>query len=138
MMNQMASLQSTAGSCVATSDLDPELRAILRARLESARDAALRRVDRVEPESPALEPLGRPDAEAQQTIDLEHDVRVSLQQEQLRDAVAPILDAIERLDGGTYGLCVDCGRPIAAARLLALPYAARCLSCQNEREQDAR
>lgn len=43
-------------------------------------------------------------------------------------------DALVRLDTGTYGLCVDCGRKIDAARLAAIPYAAVCLPCQSKRE----
>lgn len=37
--------------------------------------------------------------------------------------------ALERLDAGTYGLCVTCGRSIHPARLEARPYAAQCLTC---------
>jgi DnaK suppressor protein len=43
-------------------------------------------------------------------------------------------DALVRLDNGTYGLCVDCGAEIDAARLKAIPYAAMCLTCQSKRE----
>jgi RNA polymerase-binding protein DksA len=39
--------------------------------------------------------------------------------------------ALARLDDGTYGTCVRCGRPIAAARLDALPWAAHCIDCQT-------
>jgi len=42
--------------------------------------------------------------------------------------------AIRRLDQGTYGQCADCGNAIAPARLRALPFAVRCLSCQSSRE----
>jgi len=42
--------------------------------------------------------------------------------------------AIRRLDQGTYGQCADCGNAIAPQRLRALPFAVRCLSCQNSRE----
>jgi DnaK suppressor protein len=39
--------------------------------------------------------------------------------------------ALARLDAGTFGTCVRCGRPIAAERLEALPWAARCIDCQR-------
>jgi len=39
--------------------------------------------------------------------------------------------AIARVDEGTYGLCIDCEQPIAARRLSALPWAARCRDCQE-------
>ena len=35
--------------------------------------------------------------------------------------------ALGRIDDGTYGLCVSCGKPIAPERLEAVPYAARCI-----------
>jgi DnaK suppressor protein len=50
--------------------------------------------------------------------------------------LARIADAIARLDAGTYGACVDCKEPIAAARLKALPFAERCRDCQEGREAD--
>jgi RNA polymerase-binding protein DksA len=39
--------------------------------------------------------------------------------------------ALARLAGGTFGACVRCGRPIAAERLEALPWAAYCIDCQR-------
>ena len=39
-------------------------------------------------------------------------------------------DALARLDDGTFGTCVRCGKPIAPARLEALPWAAHCIECQ--------
>jgi len=35
--------------------------------------------------------------------------------------------ALERIEKGTYGLCVTCGKPIAPERLEAVPWAARCI-----------
>jgi DnaK suppressor protein len=40
-------------------------------------------------------------------------------------------EAIARLDDGSYGTCVRCGRPIASERLEALPWAAHCIECQT-------
>jgi DnaK suppressor protein len=37
--------------------------------------------------------------------------------------------ALERVDAGTYGVCVRCGRPIPAARLEARPMATMCVAC---------
>ncbi len=43
--------------------------------------------------------------------------------------VAEIDQALERLDAGTYGRCVRCGRPIPDERLAAVPWAAFCVPC---------
>jgi RNA polymerase-binding transcription factor DksA len=54
-----------------------------------------------------------------------------------RDLVelAQVDAALERLDAGRYGRCRDCAEPIAPERLLAQPWAARCLACQARHEQ---
>lgn len=46
--------------------------------------------------------------------------------------------ALERLDKGRYGMCVDCGKPIPRKRLEILPFAKRCLACEGLRERHAR
>ena len=46
-----------------------------------------------------------------------------------------VLAALERLDNGSYGLCVDCGKPVPEGRLEAKPEAARCLTCQSKRDR---
>lgn len=38
--------------------------------------------------------------------------------------------ALEQMDKGTYGICVDCGEPIAPARLEFRPNSTRCVSCK--------
>jgi DnaK suppressor protein len=43
-------------------------------------------------------------------------------------------DALQRLEAGTYGLCEDCGKPIGKERLEVLPFARRCISCQEQAE----
>ena len=45
--------------------------------------------------------------------------------------LAAIDAALVRLDDGTYGRCVRCGRPIDPERLDALPWAAHCIECQR-------
>jgi DnaK suppressor protein len=45
-----------------------------------------------------------------------------------------VLDALVRLDNGSYGVCVDCGRPVPEGRLEVKPEAARCLTCQSKRD----
>ena len=47
-----------------------------------------------------------------------------------------VTEALGRLDDGTFGTCVRCGRPIAPDRLEALPWAARCIDCQRLAARD--
>ncbi len=37
--------------------------------------------------------------------------------------------ALRRMEDGSYGTCQTCGRPVAEARLIAVPEAAQCISC---------
>ena len=54
----------------------------------------------------------------------------------LKQTDAKILQAIEealyRLEKGTYGICRDCGDPIAPARLEAIPWTRVCISCKQK------
>ena len=50
--------------------------------------------------------------------------------------LALVDEAIARLDAGTFGTCVRCGRRIAIERLEALPWAARCIDCQRLAARD--
>jgi len=54
----------------------------------------------------------------------------------LKQTDAKILQAIEdallRIDKGTYGVCRDCGEPIAPPRLHAIPWTRVCISCKEK------
>ena len=43
--------------------------------------------------------------------------------------------ALERIDQGTYGQCLNCGQPIPEKRLEAIPWAAYDVKCQAQLEQ---
>ena len=49
-----------------------------------------------------------------------------------------VLDALARVEHGTYGTCVDCGKPIPEGRLEARPEAARCVACQARYDRGSR
>ena len=40
-----------------------------------------------------------------------------------------------RMEGGTYGICTDCGTQISYERLRANPGATRCVACQSRHEK---
>jgi DnaK suppressor protein len=54
----------------------------------------------------------------------------------LKQTDAKILQAIEealqRIEKGTYGICRDCGEPIAPARLNAIPWTRVCITCKEK------
>ncbi len=54
--------------------------------------------------------------------------------ETARTRVHQIDVALERMDDGTYGTCVDCGQEIPVARLEVRPLSVRCVECAAEHE----
>jgi DnaK suppressor protein len=50
----------------------------------------------------------------------------------LRDVRA----ALQRIRDGTYGTCVECESAISPKRLTALPWALRCIKCQDAADGD--
>ncbi len=62
-------------------------------------------------------------------------LKISLQDAELEE-YNRILKAVEMIDEGTYGMCVDCGQPISEKRLKLYPNATRCLKCQELFEEN--
>ncbi len=58
--------------------------------------------------------------------------------ERFADRVSRLTAALERLAAGAYGRCVMCGNEIERERLTAMPEAETCLTCQEDRERNAR
>ena len=52
--------------------------------------------------------------------------------------IAAVNAALQRIEEGSYGDCMDCGVHIAPARLQAAPEAARCIHCQEKVEKTGR
>ena len=67
-------------------------------------------------------------------------VRLEAQDEAFRMAesdareVGMVDAALTRMREDTYGECIECGDEIEEKRLIALPTAARCMTCQEARE----
>ncbi len=43
--------------------------------------------------------------------------------------------ALDRIEEGKYGKCINCGQPIQEKRLEAVPWARHCLRCQDLNER---
>jgi RNA polymerase-binding protein DksA len=56
-------------------------------------------------------------------------------EENAEHLLAEIEGALRRIDDGTYGTCVACGRPIGEERLEAVPYATLCIDDKRGQEQ---
>lgn len=75
------------------------------------------------------------DVEEQSVDDFVQEVDFALMQMK-SETLRKIDEAIQRLEQGRYGICVECGIEIAPARLQAVPFAAACRSCQEAKESE--
>ena len=95
--------------------------------------------ERIAERRDALDVAARPPDPAGDTADkafgraraeVEHDlIEMSLKE------LVEIAAVRDRLANGTYGQCLECGEPIAPARLEVNPTARRCAGCQARHEK---
>lgn len=52
------------------------------------------------------------------------------------EALVEIDDALNRIDGGSYGECMECGEEIPEKRLELLPFAQFCVNCKERLEKE--
>jgi DnaK suppressor protein len=51
------------------------------------------------------------------------------------ETLKQVRDALRRIDDSSYGMCIDCGRPIEPARLEAVPWTPYCLADQQKHDK---
>jgi DnaK suppressor protein len=49
-----------------------------------------------------------------------------------------VKDALHRIQDSTFGTCMECEGAISPKRLAAVPWAARCIQCQEAEDRDRR
>ena len=69
---------------------------------------------------------------AEQVVQMENDAVLAGIGEATAAELAQINRALAQLDQGSYGLCSQCGKPIDARSLQALPYSDRCITCAEK------
>jgi DnaK suppressor protein len=55
-----------------------------------------------------------------------------------RKLIQKIKEALDRIEGGTFGTCESCGKPISEKRLMARPMTTQCIECKTADEQKER
>jgi RNA polymerase-binding protein DksA len=69
------------------------------------------------------------------TASLTHDAEVAFAVADRRARqLQEVTRALEDIHAGRYGICRECGEPIAKARLKVMPFATRCVACQQRVE----
>ncbi|MGI8425907.1 MAG: TraR/DksA family transcriptional regulator [Actinomycetota bacterium] len=66
------------------------------------------------------------------TFEREKDLSIA---NNISDLVDKIDKALEKISEGSYGLCENCGQPISADRLKALPHVLLCIKCKKAEER---
>ena len=62
-----------------------------------------------------------------------NEVHIQLKLKQTDAKILQAIDeALRRIDQGVYGVCRDCGEPIAEPRLTAIPWTRVCISCKEK------
>ena len=110
--------------------------ATLKKRLEEEREELLVQAANLEADAADeswKEPRSDDDAETG-TATFERERTMSLARN-ARQTIIQIERALDRIEAGSYGLCINCGEPIAVERLEALPQAVDCLDCRRKAER---
>jgi len=105
--------------------VDPEA---VRARLLAERERLMAELG--EPiQSPGQMTYGSQAAAASQVFEQQRDLAL---RDRSRLDMSRVEAALRALDDGTYGTCVNCGKPIATDRLDAIPWVATCIDCARK------
>ncbi|MFQ5613543.1 MAG: TraR/DksA family transcriptional regulator [Anaerolineae bacterium] len=104
----------------------------LRQRLEARRARMLEEIDHIDLRT--KNSLGYTNHQADDATYAEEQATNMALKQNVERLLEQVDDALQRLDEGTYGICVRCGAEIDPARLKALPYAPLCLDCQRRQD----
>jgi len=70
---------------------------------------------------------------AEQASETENDEVLDSLGNSARVEIDKIKQAISRIDGGTFGICLSCGEPIKKERINAIPFSSQCIHCAEKR-----
>jgi RNA polymerase-binding protein DksA len=68
------------------------------------------------------------------TATLDREIDYTLE-ENSENVLSAIDGALARIEQGTYGMCINCGKAISEERLAAIPWATTCIDCKRLEER---
>jgi DnaK suppressor protein len=102
------------------------------------RDILEKKKEELMASAPVRTPTTEPGSKSGDWIDQssqENDVHVRLALKQTDSKLLrAIEEAIHRIDQGTYGICMECEKEIAPARLEAVPWTRVCIDCKAKQQ----
>ena len=99
-----------------------------KARLEAQLAELESRLSRIERD---LDEPHDPDS-SERAAQMEDDESLEAQARLVTQEIASTRRALDRIENGEYGSCVECGEEISAERLEARPEAALCIACASK------
>lgn len=102
--------------------LPPEDLAALREKLIEERDRLTAEYRQDVTEARAIQQEGLEDFEELASMDIDRELLL-IHSEQDRERLLLIEEALQRMDEGSYGFCLSCGKPIPVERLRQIPWA---------------
>lgn len=128
--------KKTQSKATASRSADPAKWAVIQKKLVERRKEILSQVEHLEKDllEEAQEQQNTPgDLADHGSGELSQHLSVALMEND-RQELERIETALRRIQEGTYGQCIACGKPIPMVRLRAIPWASLCLSCQAQNE----
>jgi DnaK suppressor protein len=104
-----------------------------RERLEASLADLDRSIATLTPRTGDSDHHGTP-GDADAGLDLADNARAAALLEVATEQRRHVVEALRRIEDGSYGSCVICGEPLPEGRLEARPEAARCMACQAKVE----
>jgi RNA polymerase-binding transcription factor DksA len=98
----------------------------------ATRDSLTRQRDELQGRIKALQSEEREETQDDTTDTAHRWENAELRSDEMDEAINELKDvenALQRLDQGTYGVCVRCGKPISDERLDVLPDTVLCATC---------
>jgi len=129
----MKTTRSTQTTPAPHASRQEELKRALEDRRRSIDDSVRGQLSMVRAEGAGATTVGVLDDGEVADVDVQEDIELALIQIK-QETIERIDAALARLEAGQYGCCVECGDEISEARLRALPFAVRCVECEETRE----
>ncbi len=69
------------------------------------------------------------------TVEVNQSLKIRIREREEK-LLKKIDEALQRIKGGSFGTCEDCGQSIEVKRLKARPVTTFCIECKNRQEQE--
>jgi len=110
--------------------LSPQQLGALRKKLVHEREQIVSAYHRDLAAAQAIQEEGAEDLEELASMEVDREFLFARSEED-RETLLLIEEALQRMDEGTYGLCLQSGMPIPVERLEILPAVDLCMTCQS-------